>query len=76
MTIFDESALGLALRATFSFDLGCVSCNIPARRNQRRVAMRDFLELQRRHFIRSLVEAAVMSGFILALALWLPEIVR
>jgi hypothetical protein len=38
--------------------------------------MRDFLELQRRHFIRSLVEAAVMSGFILALALWLPEIVR
>lgn len=38
--------------------------------------MRDFLELQRRHLFRSLVEAAVMSGFILALALWLPEVVR
>jgi hypothetical protein len=38
--------------------------------------VRDFLELQRRHFIRNLVEAAVMSGFIVALALWLPEIVR
>jgi hypothetical protein len=38
--------------------------------------MREFLQLQRRHILRSLVEAAVMSGFILALALWLPEAVR
>lgn len=38
--------------------------------------MREFLQMQRRHLFRNLVEAAVMSGFILALALWLPEAVR
>jgi hypothetical protein len=38
--------------------------------------MREFLSLQRRHLVRNLIEAAVMSGFILALAIWLPEAAR
>lgn len=38
--------------------------------------MREFLAEQRRYLLRNLIEAAVMSGFILALALWLPEVTR
>jgi hypothetical protein len=38
--------------------------------------MREFLAEQRRYLVRNLLEAAVMSGFILALAIWLPEAVR
>ena len=36
--------------------------------------MRDFLRETLPHLPRSLLEAAVMGGFLLALALWLPEL--
>jgi hypothetical protein len=38
--------------------------------------MRDFLRETTPHLPRALLEAAVMGGFLLALAIWLPEIIR
>jgi hypothetical protein len=38
--------------------------------------MRDFLAEIRPHLPRALLEAAVMSAFLLALAIWLPEVIR
>ena len=38
--------------------------------------MREFLRETLPHLPRSLLEAAVMGGFLLALAIWLPEIIR
>jgi hypothetical protein len=39
--------------------------------------MRDFIEIVRSGLNwRSLIEAGVMSGFLVALAIWLPEIAQ
>lgn len=38
--------------------------------------MRDFLAETLPHLPRALLEAAVMGSFLIALAIWLPEIMR
>jgi hypothetical protein len=40
------------------------------------MSVRDFLRETLPHIPRALLEAAVISSFLLALAIWLPEMIK
>ena len=71
-----DAGAGVARKAALSIDTSCIKCNKTGRQ-QTETNMRDFIEILRGGLNwRCLIEAGVLSGFLVALAIWLPEISR